>query len=270
MMSVVACIRYQATREQALARLSQNHRQYQHFQYTVNEYLQLNLYASSISKSFEKRLIEKLTLIHQRYMQWLDTAAKKTITLHLVISADRAEYDQQLSYFSIYPMKTLGVYFGGLNIAYIDGQGSDEKALKTVIHEATHGLNAHIIGLTSRMFNEGMAELFENSQIENERLNINILTSQLAREPLPLMQIFDNQQWAGYHDIYHYYYSSWAWLTFMLTESQRHAALIALMREEQIDPCSALSAGEIYQLFQDQNPMIEADFYQWQQQIAVE
>jgi hypothetical protein len=215
---------------------------------------------------FEKELTQRIKALHQEYIKLLGESAEREITMNLVITPERADYNHYLSFYSANQIQSLGVYFGGLNIAYVDHQSSDDKALKTAIHETVHALNAHIIGKTPRMFNEGMAEFYENMSIKKEGVEIIITTQQLTKEPYPLMQFFDYQQWPSL-DIHHLYYSSWAWITFMYGNNNSVQSLIAFMKREQVNPCAAFSAGESYEIFQENDSMFEPDFYHWQKNM---
>lgn len=251
---------YKSSLTKATKRLSH---QYHHHYYKLNNYLELNLYAVTMTKYFEETLIERIKVLHQEYIKLLGSSAEREIKLYLVVTPERAEYDHYTSFYSDNLIESLGVYFGGLNIAYIDYQNSDDKALKTAIHETVHALNAHIIGKTPRMFNEGMAEFYENMTIKEGNIDIVFYTKQLTKTPYPLMQFFDYQQWANL-DIHHLYYSSWAWIAFMYGDGNRVQSLITFMEKEQVDPCSAFSAGESYKIFQESYSTLETDFTEWQ------
>ncbi|MFT5813547.1 MAG: hypothetical protein ACI9VT_001299 [Psychroserpens sp.] len=239
---------------------------YQHHNYKANDYLEINLYVTKMTKFFEQKLIERINILHHEYIKLLGESAKRNINLNLVITPDREDYVHYSSFYSFNPTQSLGVYFGGLNIAYVDYQNSDNKALKTALHETVHALNANIIGRTPRMFNEGMAEFYENMSIKEGNIEIIFSKNQLTREPLPLMQFFDYLQWSSL-DIHHLYYSSWAWVTFMFGDKDRIKSLISFMKKEQVDPCSAFTAGESYEIFQEDYSMLEPEFYFWQQNM---
>lgn len=239
---------------------------YKHYSYNITDHLELNVYATKMTKYFEKALTDRIKVLHQEYLKLLGASVLREINLNLVITPERSDYDQYLSFYSANQIESLGVYFGGLNIAYVDYQSSDSKALKTAIHETVHALNAHIIGKTPRMFNEGMARFYENMTVKEGGVDIVFYKKQLTKAPYPLMQFFDNQQWSSL-DIHHLYYSSWAWIAFMYSDNQRLQSLISFMEKEQINPCSAFSAGESYAIFQEIYSMLEPDFYHWQQQL---
>lgn len=252
---------YKASLTKATKRLSN---QYQHHYYQLNNNIELNLYSVTMTKYFERRLIERIKVLYEEYVKLLGSSAEREIKLYLVVTPERSEYDHYTSFYSDNLIESLGVYFGGLNIAYIDYQNSDDKALKTAIHETVHAFNAHIIGKTPRMFNEGMAEFYENMTVKEDKFNLVFYTNQLTKTPYPLMQFFDYQQWANL-DIHHLYYSSWAWIAFMYGDGDRVHSLITFMKKEQVAPCSAFSAGETYNIFQEIYSTLETDFYYWQQ-----
>jgi hypothetical protein len=239
---------------------------YQHYHYNISAHLELNIYATKMTTYFEKELIERISTLHQEYINLLGESAEREINLNLVITPERSDYDYYVSLYSANLIESLGVYFGGVNIAFVDYQGSDDKALKTAIHETVHALNAHIIGKTPRMFNEGMAEFYENMIVKEGNIEIIFTRKQLTKEPYPLMQFFDYQQWSSL-DIHHLYYSSWAWIAFMFGDNNRIHSLISFMEKEQIDPCTSFSAGESYEILQEKDSMFEPDFYLWQQNM---
>lgn len=237
---------------------------YQHNFYQVNEYITLNLYTVDHDESFTQEYLTRIEALHNYYVQLLDQPAKRPITLNMVITPDRDEYLQQVTYFSPALSNSLGVYFGAINLAYVDYQESDEKALKTTIHETVHALNAFILGRTPSMFNEGMAELFEDMVLYNDKIEINSEHRKLNQEPYNMMEFFDDNQWP-YLQTSRLYYSSWLWFAFMSSDSQRIDALTHFMREELKTPCYAFSADESYQLFHEVYNMFEYDFNEWQE-----
>ena len=239
---------------------------YELYSYNITEYLALNVYATGMTTHFEKELNERIKTLHKSYIDMLGVSAKRKIALNIVIMPDRSEYLEYGSFYYKDIDTTLGVYFGGLNIAFVDYQHSAEKALTTVVHESVHILNAHIIGRTPRMFNEGMAELYEHMRIKNGEAKIIIPLEQLTKPSYPLMQFFDDEQWK-FLDTGQLYYSSWAWTTFMNSQPIRQQALIHFMKKEQENPCSAFSAGESYSAFNEVYNMFEIDFNEWQESL---
>lgn len=240
--------------------------QYQHFYYKVSDYLKLNVYAVQMTTYFEKELIERIKFLHQEYIGLLGKSAKREINVNLIISPERSDYLNDTAFFSTNLDTTTGVYFGGLNLAFVDYQQSDDKALKTAIHETSHALSAHIIGRTPRMFSEGMAEFYEDMIVKEGKVEIVFYKKQLKKEPYPIMQFFDSQQWSSLN-VQHLYYSSWAWIAFMYGDNKRLESLVSFMKNEQINPCSAFSAGESYKIFQEEYSNFETDFYHWQKSM---
>lgn len=240
--------------------------EYKHYFYHVSDYLKLNVYSTNMNDYFQDQLIQRIQIIHQKYIEMLGSSAKKAITFNIVIAPNRTTYQELISFYSVKTTTSLGVYFGGLNIAFVDYQNSDNKALKTAIHESTHIFNAHLIGRTSNMFNEGMAELFEDVIINKGKGELIISEKRLSIEALPLMQFFDDEQWESL-DLPHLYYSSWAWVTFMHSKDYRLKHLIYYMKKEQLNPCSAFSGAESYTIFQEVFSVLETEFIAWQDEI---
>lgn len=257
-------INYKPELKKAIVRLDP---QYKHYLYNITEYLELNVYASVITKYFEEELNERIRILHQNYIEMLGVSAKRKITLNIVIAPQRSDYLHYISFYSPELNTSLGVYFGGLNIAFVDYQNSDENALKTAIHESVHILNAHIIGKTPHMFSEGMAELYENMRVKEGKAEVIILENQLLKETYPIMQFFDDEQWNDL-ETSRLYYSSWAWVTFMYSNKSRLNSLIYFMKKEQANPCSSFSFGETYSIFQEIYSMFETDFTEWQQNLS--
>lgn len=257
---------YRKAFNDAIKRLNKN---YKRHTYTINDYLSLNIYTPSMSDDFEQALLRKIAYLHNEFILLLGESAKREISLNIVIVPQRADYEGYLSYYSQSPINSAGVYYTGLNIAYVDYQGSEESALRTAIHETVHALSAHIIGKTPRMFSEGMAEFYENMQIKDEDIKIVYSRTELKGEPYPMLQFFDYLQWPNL-DIHRLYYSSWAWITYMYNERERLRSLITFMKEEQKYPCEAFSGDEAFAIFQDHDSMMELDFYTWLQQFTEE
>ncbi len=243
---------------------------YNRYAYPLNDYVNLNVYATHLSKRLERKLTQSIAFIHKNYIHMLGSIAKRKIEINLVIAPTRDEYNAfYFTYSTKLKNNTLGVYFGGLNIVFVDYQRSDDKALKTAIHESVHAFNAHIIGKTPRMFNEGMAELYEDLDIDSDKRELLISPERLIKEPLPIMLFFDHAQWP-YLDASDLYYSSWAWITFMRSDNTKTRSLINLMKQEQLTPCVAFTGDEVFTLLLDDNSMFEIEFYQWQEEIMIE
>jgi hypothetical protein len=252
-------MQYEPELNNAINRLSP---QYKHHLYDVTEYLALHVYSTGMTKYFEDELTGRIKALHRHYLALLGISAARKITLHLVITPERSDYDHYTSFYAQDMSSTRGVYFGGLNIAFVDYQDSDSEALKTALHESVHILNAQILGKTPRMFNEGMAELYEKITIKNDKTEVIISDNPSRHAPYPLMQFFDDQQWA-YLNTHQLYDSSKAWITFMHSSQSRLTSLIYFMKKEQVLPCSAFTVGESYATLQEVYAMFEIDFMEW-------
>ncbi|NRA85066.1 MAG: hypothetical protein HRU22_15255, partial [Gammaproteobacteria bacterium] len=243
---------YRPMKEAVIARLDPR---YQHQRSQISQYIELNLYGINLSTNFKQRLIKHINLIHSDYIAKLGIPAKREITLNIVVTPNRRHYDYYVSRYYEQFKSSLGVHFGFMNIAFVDYQGSDDKALKTAIHEAVHALNIHILGKTPRMFNEGIAQLYAHSNINKQgRLSVNVSSKDLERESYPLMQFFDNEQWL-YLEQSRLYASSWAWMRFMHSNAEGMYSLIHFMKNELKRPCEVFSADESYTLFQEKYNM---------------
>jgi len=252
---------YQSQLQSAIQRLGSR---YQHTEYQLSDYITLNLYGVNLEDTFKDKISERILKMHNIYIAMLGHSARQSINFNLVITPNRTEYLSRINYFSSNIKPSLGVYFGGLNLAYVDYQGAENKALKTATHESIHVINSHLLGRTSHALNEGMAELYEDMTItDNGTISLATTNKMIDQETLLLMEFFDNQQWE-YLDISQLYYSSWAWIAFMNSNRERVSALIHLLKKEQEDPCSALSAEEMYQSFQSNYSIFESEFYEWQ------
>jgi hypothetical protein len=252
-------INYKPVLKETIQRLDHK---YNHYYYNLNDYIELNIYTDNMTTYFRKKLIQRVRLLHNAYIEMLGEPAKQKITLNLVITPNRADYLHYISFYSLDIDTSVGVYFGGLNVAFIDYQQSDDNALRTSIHETVHALHAHIIGKTPRMFNEGMAEFFEKMKINNDKITIDFTRKNFSRETLSLMKFFDSDLWSLLNT-QELYYSSWAWITFMHSNNDRLQSLIAFMKAEQTKPCSAYTRDQVYAFFGDRNSAFEVDFYDW-------
>ncbi|MDA7746773.1 hypothetical protein N8878_05515 [Psychromonas sp.] len=255
---------YKPERERAIQRLGDK---YKHHIFVISEYVVLNLYSTNASEYFQKTLTERIRALHAEYLNMLGEAAQQMVTINLIILPQRVDYLQHILRYSTDLENTIGVYFGGLNLAFVDYQASDDKALKTAMHETTHVLNSHILGRTPHMFNEGMAELYENLHLEEGNIKLAQSEHKLMLQTYPLELFFDNEQWQ-YLNTGHLYYSSWAWTMFMHIHQAGLRALIYFMQEELVNPCSSLSADESYLLFQEAFNGFEIDFNDWQKNLT--
>tara|TARA_R110001583_G_scaffold16561_5_gene67754 strand:+ start:260 stop:1426 length:1167 start_codon:yes stop_codon:yes gene_type:complete len=246
--------------------------QYQHSTYQINEYITLNLYASRLSTYFIKQLQDRIKSLHHIYISMLGDIAKRKIILNLVVTASRDDYDHYVSVYSDHSQSTLGVYFGGLNLAFVDYQRADDKGLKTATHEIVHALHAHILGRTPRMFNEGMAEYFEDLIIKNGKPSIQISKEKTMDNILDLSHFIHDSEWTygnARDNLGQLYYSSWAWILFMFDyDLNGRQALTYFMEKEQVNPCTSILGSEFYSIIQQIYSTFDSDFLNWQDQIS--
>ncbi|MDP2560009.1 hypothetical protein [Psychrobium sp. 1_MG-2023] len=247
-------------RRDAIKRLDSR---YEHYFYQANHQIGINIYSTNLTREFKTDLLYSLNYMYDYFKTRLKSLTKASITLHMIITPSREEYLELTSTYSTELEKTTGVYFGGLNLAYVDYQHNDLKALRTTIHESFHGLSAHFIGRTARMFNEGMAVRFADI-ITNKLIN-GAPDRRMTGEVYLMMEFFESELWASLLTR-KLYYSSWAWITFMHTAEQHQNSLINYIIKQQKQPCEPLTAGEIYDVIGDNTAEHEAQFNHWLEQ----
>jgi hypothetical protein len=124
------------------------------------------------------------------------------------------------------------------------------------------------LGTTPRMFNEGMAEYFEEMLIIGEKFTIPYSATNFGKETYPILEFFNQNEWE-YLEQGHLYYSSWAWVTFMFSSDKGEENLVSFMKQELEDPCTSYSGDETFEIFIDQDIMMEIEFNEWQQMMQI-
>jgi len=235
---------------------------YQLYEVEVDKHLIISIYSANMTKYFEKQFKLLIKGVLGSYTQYLQIDLNNKIHMNMVISKNRQAYLSHAAIDGFNPSNSQGVYFGQRNLAFVSYYNEDQ-ALKTAIHEAVHAINLHLFGITSRAFSEGTAEFFEEiTLLNNNQYNVLISNKKLKAEPYLFSLIIQDDEWKNL-DIPKLYYSSWAWLSFMMMEYEAKATMQRYLRKEQENLCSALSQETVLQLWQDNYIHFESDFGVW-------
>jgi len=236
--------------------------EYQSYEIAVSEGLNITIYSANMTSYFEKKFTLLMKGVLASYTDYLNIDLTNKIHMHMVISQNRQAYLIQAGIDDYDPTGSQGVYFGQRNIAFVSYK-NEEQAIKTAIHEAVHAINLHLLGITSRSFSEGTAEFFEDITMTDEnQFNVLVSNKKLATEPYLFSLIIKDDEWKNL-DVPKLYYSSWAWLSFMMMEFEAKSTLQNYLVKEQENLCSALSEEEVLRLWENNYIQFESDFVTW-------
>lgn len=236
--------------------------EYQPYKVVVSEDFIITMYSANMTSYFEKQFTLLMKGVLASYTNYLNIELTNKIHLHMIISQNRQSYLVQAGIDGFNPSRSQGVYFGQRNLAFVSYH-NEEQAIKTAIHEAVHAINLHLVGITSHSFNEGTAEFFEDiSMTDENQFRVLISNKKLATEPYLFSLIIKDDEWKNL-DIPKLYYSSWAWLSFMMMEFDAKSTLQQYITKEQENLCRALSEEEVLSLWRESYIQFESDFWTW-------
>jgi hypothetical protein len=232
------------------------------FNAQINQSINLTVYhQGEIGSGFMTRLVKQIGAVHGYYLEMLNNDATKAIDVNIIILGDRATYEDSTSQKGFDPRMSQGVFFHGSNSAFVEYK-NDEITLRTAVHEAVHAINLKLLGHIPRWLNEGLAETFEHMLPSKADTDANIDHILTEHQPLELYSVISSETQWGSIDTGHLYFSGWAWVHYLLNDSQSDA-LRLLLTEEQQKVCEMLTAEQISQILEDAHPTIEQDFNQW-------
>jgi hypothetical protein len=236
--------------------------EYQRYEIDVTEDLNISVYSANMTSYFKDKFTLLMKGVLASYTDYLNIDLTNKIHLNMVISKDRPSYLVQAGIDGFNPSGSQGVYFGQRNLAFVSYQNEDQ-AIKTAIHESVHAINLHLLGITSRSFSEGTAEFFEDIIMTDEnQFNVLVSNKKLVTEPYLFSLIIQDDEWKNL-DVPKLYYSSWAWLSFMMMEREAKTTLQKYITTEQENLCSALSEEAVLSLWRDSYIQFESDFGNW-------
>jgi len=235
---------------------------YKQYDIEVDKNLHITLYSANMTPYFQKQFGLLMKGVLTSYTNYLNIKSNNKIKVNIIILRDRQSYLRHAAIDDYDPSRSQGVYFGQRNLAFVS-YNNEANAIKTAIHEAVHAINLHLIGITSRAFSEGTAEFFEDIEVNSKRgFNIIVSNKKLETEPYLFSLITKDDEWQNLQ-ITKLYYSSWAWISFMMMEFEAKSTLVKYIKTEQQDLCSALPQIDLLTLWRESYIQFESDFDVW-------
>ncbi|USD29261.1 DUF1570 domain-containing protein [Pseudoalteromonas sp. SCSIO 43201] len=240
-----------------------------------NQQLQLQLTGKKLNPQARAQAQQVLQVVYLLFQHFINQSAQKKalspIQLNMYIAANDDEYNELLLARNVEPSGTAGMYFLFQNQGFVNGGGSDEQTLRTLLHESVHALVFYYFGLTPRWVTEGIAEYFEHLRInETGRFTIynsteDWLTQQgLLRThytKLDISTLFNSEdQWQTLQNTT-LYANTYLFTGFMIENNSN--ALFEYLLQEGSNPCNIVPAQNIETLFRSHNAHIESQFEQW-------
>ena len=232
----------------------------------INDDVSVTLYAKNLTAEFVKELQARLFYVYELYGSHFHSSAVRKLNLKMIMLPDQASYDTFGSMFidNYVPGTSQGLFFHGSDSAFIKYQ-NEQQAMETILHEAIHALNFHLIGVMPRAINEGLAELF-SSMVKSGTNQVTIdfdETNEQLKQVVDFQTIVNSEHQWDANDTSRYYMSGKLWLTFFFMEEKGLQLLRALLREEQKETCQLLEEDEVLALVIDFYLNYEVDFKQW-------
>ncbi|MCH1918983.1 DUF4124 domain-containing protein [Shewanella sp. A3A] len=236
--------------------------QYQSPSYNFD--LSISALSSGIKPFFKDRLSASLRQIDDIYRTLLPAEALRPVRVNVSLTSSKATYDNFYRRYHSITSPTQGFYSHSDNLAVV-WYRNDDQGFATAVHEAVHVMNAAQFGSTPRWFNEGMAEYFENMELDGFNVLIHPIEWQsVRRAPTQLSQLFSatNQDWANNQA--RLYANSHALIYFLMSDATGKMALkdlfaaIVHFRCQPIDVVQTLNSSYPGGLSQ-----LERDWHNW-------
>jgi hypothetical protein len=237
----------------------------------VLDYFLLDLNTESLPYDFNQKLTIKLNKLFALYGKLLDVSSLKKVDINLQVVANKVTYQNiQKAHNMAIGNQSNGFYSHASNKAYLL-YTNDQQVMKTAIHEATHAINRAIIGYSPKWLNEGLAEYSETINVSAKAATIhpngNWTNNGLINEKLlPLDVLFSagDQEWNGQLR-QRLYASSWAFIYFMMEQSDRRNVLARLINMEQINVCDVVKKDSLESIFSLPIRQLQMQFSKWSQ-----
>ncbi|EWH11735.1 hypothetical protein DS2_02890 [Catenovulum agarivorans DS-2] len=189
---------------------------------------------------YKNRLLDVLKV----YSQELSFSLIKPTEIVLFLLPERDEYIDLLEQISFDGQSSIGVYFPYTNLAFVN-LITLEQSVETAVHESIHRLNQYFFGFTARVINEGLAEYFESSAIQNYTIanELNKFEQQdYVLEPHELFTAYPSWTPDDYAALY---FSAKLLTHYLITQTPQE--FTQLMIKEAEDKCSPLPLDQYSQ-----------------------
>lgn len=212
----------------------------------IFDYFSLDLNTENLPYDFNQKLSIKLHKLFELYGKLLDVSKLRKVDINLRVFASKNTFNQvKLNHKMPLKDNTLGFYSHSNNQAYLLFT-TNNRTMKTAIHEATHAINRGIIGYSNNWLNEGLAEYSEYIEVvgkygrvypNQDWTNNNKVSAQLL--PLSVLIGATHKEWNSNLKT-RLYASSWAFVYFMMDNKQRKSMLSKFIKSEQQNLCNVI------------------------------
>jgi len=164
--------------------------------------------------------------------------------------------------------KRNGFHIGSKNIVAVL-EKSENQAIGTSIHEATHVITRGNFGKQPRWLNEGIAEYMERILSHGQAVQVNPHQAwyrylEAPHVPIDKLMASKFKYWEGY-DSSEFYAYSWALVFFMLSNNERKQLFTDYLQKSLTQPCD--SPIDSFDYFSRRYPngasQMKSDFEEW-------
>ncbi|MFK8019119.1 MAG: DUF1570 domain-containing protein [Pseudomonadales bacterium] len=163
-----------------------------------------------------------------------------------------------------------GFHSGNDNIAAVLYK-KDKQLMRTAIHEAAHVINLAVLGNTPRWLNEGLAEYLERMKVYSQTAEIEpnkgwLKDLRKSRMPLDTLLSSTQDDW-NTEQRSSLYAHSWAFVFYLLSQSETKTLFKDYLAEAAKQPCETLDFIQFASTRSKLNKL-SAGFERWQPQLA--
>jgi len=235
----------------------------------VLDYFLLDLNTESLPYDFNQKLTVKLNKLFGLYGKLLDTSSLKKVDINLQVIANKATYQNiQKAHNMAVGNQSNGFYSHAYNKAYLL-YTNEQQAMQTAIHEATHAINRAIIGYSPKWLNEGLAEYSETIHVASKTVNVypnqNWTSNGIISEKLVSLEVLFSAESKGWNGQLRQrlYATSWAFIYFMMEDSNRKAMIARVINAEQVNVCDVVNKHSLEELFGTTINQLQRQFSHW-------
>ena len=242
-----------------------NQHDYLYGKLKINDTLSVQaIYPKGFNDAFWALYKNQLLDVLKIYSEELSFSLIKPTEIVLFLLPERDEYISLLEQISFDGQASIGVYFPYTNLAFVN-LITLEQSVETAVHESIHRLNQYFFGFTARVINEGLAEYFESSAIQNYTITDELKKFEQQHYVLEPHELFTAYPtWTP--DDYAALYFSAKLLTHYLIK-QTPKKFTQLMITEAEDKCAPLPLDQYSQQIESLIIEQEQSYIEWRSEL---
>ncbi|KXJ60726.1 MAG: hypothetical protein AXW14_03820 [Alteromonas sp. Nap_26] len=227
------------------------------------ETISLNFLTHNLSYDVQSALQNRVTHAMRAFASITPKESIVPVVANIRSFEDKAAYQKHVSKLDEAHATSAGLYTANNNESAVLIRGTAET-INTVVHEVMHTINRHWYGQMTRWMNEGMAEFAEAPNSTNKSSWKRYFAT---NSPVPLTTLFNGTELNWQNEKQKYYATSWAFVTFLMTEHREFMSRLLLKETE--NGCQMLTIEDVVHLYGGSIAQLQNDFNRWVRKALV-